>query len=188
MRNVLKHVRSHGRQRASARFSYQPMNSVHRLMKSRKPTRPCQKNMISLSDHGRAQIQAFADAHNMTFSAAIESLALIGMNADLTALLVPLLCNPASAVVFSCSTSSFSLTSCSCTPRFSPIALLSNPSIICVLFTCPIFLTKQRTDASPLRPPSVRTKSTPSTDEPVTRFAAAQTRPSTKITSCSISS
>jgi hypothetical protein len=50
-----------------------------------------QKKMISLTDDGRAQIQAFAEAHNMTFSAAIESLALIGMKADLTALLVPLL-------------------------------------------------------------------------------------------------
>lgn len=50
-----------------------------------------QKKMVSLTDDGRAQIQAFADAHNMTFSAAIESLALIGMKADLTVLLVPLL-------------------------------------------------------------------------------------------------
>lgn len=50
-----------------------------------------QKKMVSLTDDGRQQIQAFADAHQLTFSAAIESLALIGMQADLTVLLVPLL-------------------------------------------------------------------------------------------------
>jgi len=49
------------------------------------------KKMISLTDDGREQIQRFADAHSMSFSAAIETLALIGMNADLTHLLVPLL-------------------------------------------------------------------------------------------------
>jgi hypothetical protein len=49
------------------------------------------KKMISLTDDGREQIQRFAEAHGMSFSAAIESLALTGMNADLTHLLVPLL-------------------------------------------------------------------------------------------------
>ncbi|MCL4267859.1 MAG: hypothetical protein KJ069_32130 [Anaerolineae bacterium] len=49
------------------------------------------KKTITLTDGGREQIQYFADAHGMTFSATIETLALIGMNADLTALLIPLL-------------------------------------------------------------------------------------------------
>ncbi len=51
------------------------------------------KKTITLTDAGRAQIQTFADAHQMTFSAAIETLALIGMDADLTALLIPLINN-----------------------------------------------------------------------------------------------
>lgn len=51
------------------------------------------KKTITLTDAGREQIQAFADAHQMTFSAAIETLALIGMDADLTALLIPLIDN-----------------------------------------------------------------------------------------------
>ncbi len=49
------------------------------------------KKMITLTQEGREQIQQFADAHGMNFSATIESLALIGMKADLTALLIPLL-------------------------------------------------------------------------------------------------
>jgi hypothetical protein len=49
------------------------------------------KKMITLTHEGREQIQQFADAHGMNFSATIESLALIGMQADLTALLIPLL-------------------------------------------------------------------------------------------------
>jgi hypothetical protein len=49
------------------------------------------KKMISLTDEGREQLQQFADSHNMSFSAAIETLALIGMEADLTTLIVPLL-------------------------------------------------------------------------------------------------
>ena len=49
------------------------------------------KKMVSLTHEGRAQIQQFADAHGLNFSATIESLALIGMKADLTQLLVPLL-------------------------------------------------------------------------------------------------
>ncbi|MCL4265204.1 MAG: hypothetical protein KJ069_18455 [Anaerolineae bacterium] len=49
------------------------------------------KKMITLTHEGREQIQTFADAHGMNFSAAIETLALIGMKADLTALLIPLL-------------------------------------------------------------------------------------------------
>jgi hypothetical protein len=51
------------------------------------------KKTITLTDAGREQIQAFADTHQMTFSAAIETLALIGMDADLTALLIPLIDN-----------------------------------------------------------------------------------------------
>ncbi len=47
--------------------------------------------MITLTKTGREQIQQFADAHGMKFSATIETLALIGMKADLTALLIPLL-------------------------------------------------------------------------------------------------
>lgn len=49
------------------------------------------KKMITLTHEGREQIQTFADAHGMSFSATIETLALIGMKADLTALLIPLL-------------------------------------------------------------------------------------------------
>lgn len=46
---------------------------------------------ITLTDAGREQIQTYASTHNMSFSAAIETLALLGMEADLTVLLVPLL-------------------------------------------------------------------------------------------------
>lgn len=49
------------------------------------------KKTITLTNSGREQIQAFADTNHMTFSAAIETLALISMEADLTVLLVPLL-------------------------------------------------------------------------------------------------
>ena len=49
------------------------------------------KKTITLTDAGREQIQTYADSHNMSFSAAIETLALLGMEADLTVLLVPLL-------------------------------------------------------------------------------------------------
>ena len=49
------------------------------------------KKTITLTDDGREQIQTFAKKHQMTFSAAIETLALIGMEADLTALLIPLI-------------------------------------------------------------------------------------------------
>lgn len=49
------------------------------------------KKMITLTHEGREQIQTYADAHGMSFSATIESLALIGMEADLTKLLIPLL-------------------------------------------------------------------------------------------------
>ena len=51
------------------------------------------KKTITLTDAGREQIQIFAKSHQMTFSAAIETLALIGMEADLTALLIPLIDN-----------------------------------------------------------------------------------------------
>jgi hypothetical protein len=49
------------------------------------------KKMITLTHQGREQLQQFADTHNMSFSATIESLALIGMEVDLTTFLVPLL-------------------------------------------------------------------------------------------------
>ncbi len=49
------------------------------------------KKTITLTDAGREQIQAFAQTHQMTFSATIETLALIGMEAELTALLIPLI-------------------------------------------------------------------------------------------------
>ena len=49
------------------------------------------KKTITLTDAGRGQIHTFAKTHQMTFSAAIETLALIGMEADLTALLIPLI-------------------------------------------------------------------------------------------------
>jgi hypothetical protein len=49
------------------------------------------KKTITLTDDGRAQIQTFAKQHQMTFSAAIETLALIGMEADLSTLLIPLI-------------------------------------------------------------------------------------------------
>ncbi|MAT97764.1 MAG: hypothetical protein CL608_11515 [Anaerolineaceae bacterium] len=49
------------------------------------------KKTITLTDAGREQIQTFAKKHQMTFSAAIETLALVGMEADLTALLIPLI-------------------------------------------------------------------------------------------------
>lgn len=49
------------------------------------------KKMITLTHEGREQLQQFADAHGMSFSAAIETLALVGMKADLTVVLVPLL-------------------------------------------------------------------------------------------------
>lgn len=48
------------------------------------------KKTVTLTDNGREQIQAYADKHQMTFSAALEVLALIGMEADLTAILLPL--------------------------------------------------------------------------------------------------
>ena len=51
---------------------------------------------ITLTDDGREQIQAFAETHQMTFSAAIETLALVGLEADLTTLLVPLINNSVS--------------------------------------------------------------------------------------------
>ena len=50
-----------------------------------------QRKTVTLTKKGHGQIHAFAQSHQMTFSAAIETLALIGMKADLTILLVPLL-------------------------------------------------------------------------------------------------
>jgi hypothetical protein len=50
-----------------------------------------QRKTVTLTKKGHGQIHAFAQAHEMSFSAAIETLALIGMKADLTTLLVPLL-------------------------------------------------------------------------------------------------
>ena len=50
-----------------------------------------QRKTVTLTKKGHGQIQAFAQAHEMSFSASLETLALIGMKADLTTLLFPLL-------------------------------------------------------------------------------------------------
>ncbi len=49
------------------------------------------KKNLTLTIAGHDQIDTYAQAHSLTFSAAIETLALIGMEADLTALLIPLI-------------------------------------------------------------------------------------------------
>ena len=49
------------------------------------------KKNLSLTEAGHDQIDTYAQAHGLTFSAAIETLALIGMEADLSALLIPLI-------------------------------------------------------------------------------------------------
>jgi len=49
------------------------------------------KKLITLTHEGREQLQQFADDKGLSFSATIESLALIGLKADLTTLLIPLL-------------------------------------------------------------------------------------------------
>lgn len=49
------------------------------------------KKTLSLTHEGHDQIKKYAKAHGLSFSASIETLALIGMKADLTQLLVPLL-------------------------------------------------------------------------------------------------
>lgn len=49
------------------------------------------KKNLSLTESGHDQIETYAQAHGLTFSAAIETLALIGMEADLSALLIPLI-------------------------------------------------------------------------------------------------
>ena len=61
------------------------------MLDSQKRYGQTSKKMVSLTHEGRKQIQKFADAHDMSFSAAIETMALIGMKADLTGLLIPLL-------------------------------------------------------------------------------------------------
>jgi len=61
------------------------------MLDSQKRYGQTSKKMVSLTHEGRKQIQKFADAHDMSFSAAIETMALIGMKADLTDLLIPLL-------------------------------------------------------------------------------------------------
>ena len=61
------------------------------MLDSQKRYGQTRKKMVSLTREGREQIQKFADAHDMSFSAAIETMALIGMKADLTDLLIPLL-------------------------------------------------------------------------------------------------
>lgn len=61
------------------------------MLDSQKRYGQTKKKMVSLTHEGRKQIQKFADAHDMSFSAAIETMALIGMKADLTDLLIPLL-------------------------------------------------------------------------------------------------
>lgn len=49
------------------------------------------KKTITVTHEGHDQLKQYAAAHGLTFSATIETLALIGMKADLTQLLVPLL-------------------------------------------------------------------------------------------------
>lgn len=49
------------------------------------------KKNLTLTEEGHDQIETYAQAHDLTFSAAIEALALIGMKADLSALLIPLI-------------------------------------------------------------------------------------------------
>jgi hypothetical protein len=49
------------------------------------------KKNLTLTEEGHDQIETYAQAHDLTFSAAIETLALIGMKADLSALLIPLI-------------------------------------------------------------------------------------------------
>lgn len=61
------------------------------MLDSQKRYGQTSKKMVSLTHEGRKQIQKFANAHDMSFSAAIETMALIGMKADLTDLLIPLL-------------------------------------------------------------------------------------------------
>jgi hypothetical protein len=51
------------------------------------------KKNLTLTQVGHDHIETYAESHNMTFSAAIETLALIGMEADLSALLIPLIDN-----------------------------------------------------------------------------------------------
>ena len=49
------------------------------------------KKNLTLTIAGHDQIDTYAQAHGLTFSAAIETLALIGMEADLSTLLIPLI-------------------------------------------------------------------------------------------------
>ncbi len=49
------------------------------------------KKNLTLTENGHDQIKTYAQAHGLTFSAAIETLALIGMEADLSTLLIPLI-------------------------------------------------------------------------------------------------
>lgn len=49
------------------------------------------KKNLTLTEAGHDQIETYAQAHGLSFSAAIETLALIGMEADLSALLIPLI-------------------------------------------------------------------------------------------------
>jgi len=53
--------------------------------------RNTRKKTISLTNEGHDQLKQYADVHGLSFSAAIETLSLVGMKADLTQLLVPLL-------------------------------------------------------------------------------------------------
>ena len=49
------------------------------------------KKNLTLTLEGHDQINTYAQAHGLTFSAAIETLALIGMEADISSLLIPLI-------------------------------------------------------------------------------------------------
>jgi hypothetical protein len=49
------------------------------------------KKNLTLTNEGHDQIETYAKAHGLSFSAAMEALALIGMEADITSLLIPLI-------------------------------------------------------------------------------------------------
>ena len=61
------------------------------MLKINSRYRNTRKKTISITHEGHDQLKRYADAHGLSFSAAIEALALVGMKADLTQLLVPLL-------------------------------------------------------------------------------------------------
>jgi hypothetical protein len=57
------------------------------------------RKQIRMTTHGLEQVQAWADANNSSYSAAIESLALIGLEDDIAHVLVPLILSVVSRTV-----------------------------------------------------------------------------------------